>query len=52
LNVLIVELRVGTEHAAPTHAKKKADVVEYPWVIDHIGLLFNEPPGMPGLPFI
>jgi len=30
--------------------KKKADVVEYPEVFDHVGLLRNEPPGMPGCP--
>jgi len=24
---------------------KKADVVEYPRVFDHVGLLMNEPPG-------
>jgi hypothetical protein len=31
---------------------KKADVVEYPEVLHHVGLLVNEPPGMAGLPFI
>jgi hypothetical protein len=24
---------------------KKADVAEHPEVFDHVGLLFNEPPG-------
>jgi hypothetical protein len=24
---------------------KKADVVEHPEAFDHVGLLFNEPPG-------
>jgi hypothetical protein len=33
-------------------AAKKADVAEYPQVLDHVGLLFNEPPGTAGLPFI
>ena len=32
--------------------KKKTDVVEHPEVFDHVGLLFNEPPGTAGLPFI
>jgi len=32
--------------------KRKADVVEHPQVFDHAGLLFNEPPGSPELPFI
>ena len=31
---------------------KKADVVEHPRVFDHVGLLFNEPPGTAGLPLI
>ena len=31
---------------------KKADVVEHPEVFDHVGLLFTEPPGRAGLPFI
>jgi hypothetical protein len=31
---------------------KKADVVEHPQVFDHVGLLFDEPPGLAGLPFI
>jgi hypothetical protein len=33
-------------------ASKKADVVKYPEAFDHVGLLFNEPPGTAGLPFI
>jgi hypothetical protein len=28
---------------------KKADVAEHPEVFDHVGLLFNEPPGRAGL---
>ena len=31
---------------------KKADVMEHPWVFDHVGLLVNGPPGAAGLPFI
>jgi hypothetical protein len=31
---------------------KKADVVEHPEAFDHVGLLFNRPPGRAGLPFI
>jgi hypothetical protein len=31
---------------------KKTDVVEHPWVLLHVGLLFNEPPGPAGLLFI
>jgi hypothetical protein len=32
--------------------KKKADVIKYHQVFDHVGLLFNGPPGTAGLPFI
>lgn len=32
--------------------EKKADVTEHPEVFNHVGLLFNEPPGAAGLPFI
>ena len=35
-----------------TASAKKADVVEYPGVFDHVGLLVNEPPGAAGLLFI
>jgi hypothetical protein len=31
---------------------KKTDVAEHPKVFDHIGLLFNEPPGTTELFFI
>jgi hypothetical protein len=31
---------------------KKADVAEHPKVFNHVGLLFDEPPGRAGLPFI
>jgi hypothetical protein len=31
---------------------KKADMAEHPEVLDHVGLLTNEPPGTAGLPFI
>ncbi len=33
-------------------AEKKADVAEYPEVFDHVGLLFNEPPGTAELLFV
>ena len=32
--------------------RKKTDVVAHPQVFDHVGLLFNEPPGTAGLPLI
>jgi hypothetical protein len=32
--------------------KQNADVAEYPEILDHVGLLFNKPPGHAGLPFI
>ena len=32
--------------------QKKAGVVKYPEAFDHVGLLFNEPPGTAELPFI
>jgi hypothetical protein len=35
-----------------TEKQKKADVAEDPEVFDHVGLLFNEPPGRTGLFFI
>jgi hypothetical protein len=31
---------------------KKADVAEHPKIFDHVGLLFNEPPGRAELLFI
>jgi hypothetical protein len=34
-----------------TESKKKADVVKYQVVFDHVGLRVNEPPGPAGLPF-
>jgi len=30
---------------------KKADVIKYPEAFDHVGLLFNEPPGTAELLF-
>jgi hypothetical protein len=39
---------MGRCHALRT---KKADVAESPEGFDHVGLLFNQPPGMAGLPF-
>ena len=32
--------------------QKKADVVEYHLVLDHVGLLYSGSPGLPELPFI
>ena len=32
--------------------QKKADVAEHPRAFDHVGLLFNEPPGRAELFFI
>jgi hypothetical protein len=34
------------------HRNKKADVTERSMASQHVGLLFNEPPGMAGLLFI
>ena len=31
---------------------KKADVVQHPKAFDHVGLLFNKPPGGAEVPFI
>ena len=39
------------DRSVPPRPLKKADVAEYPEVFDHVGLLFNEPPGTAGLPF-
>jgi hypothetical protein len=38
--------------APPDTRRKKTDVAEHPQVLDHVGLLVNEPPGRAGLPFI
>ena len=40
---------MGSCHAL--RVQKKADVAEFPEGFGHIGLLFNQPPGMAGLPF-
>lgn len=32
--------------------QKKANVARRPKVLNHVGLLFNEPPGAAGVPFI
>jgi hypothetical protein len=43
----------GRKQARARHRKrKKADVVEHPEVIDHVGLLVDRSPGVAGLPFI
>jgi hypothetical protein len=38
--------------ATSPQVKKKADAGKHPKVLNHVGLLFNEPPGTAGLPFI
>jgi hypothetical protein len=38
--------------AAWHQGQKKADVVQCPEALHHVGLLVNEPPGLDGLPFI
>jgi hypothetical protein len=35
-----------------TAENRKADAVEPPRVLNRVGLLFDKPPGMAGLPFI
>ena len=47
----IETVRADSERLA-TQATKKADVAEHPKAFDHVGLLFNEPPGRAGLFFI
>ena len=32
--------------------RKKTDVAKHPEAFNHVGLLFDEPPGTSGLPFI
>jgi hypothetical protein len=39
-------------HLPFTARTKKADVAEHPKVLDHVGLLCNEPSGKAGLLFI
>ena len=41
----------GDERLTPPRTKK-ADVAKHPKVFDHVGLLFNEPPGTTGSLFI
>jgi hypothetical protein len=38
----------GYSGSAQSKSKKKADVAGHPKVSDHVGMLFNEPPGEPG----
>ncbi len=50
---LSMQVRPPRLAVTPRRAKpKKADVAKRPKVFKHVGLLFNEPPGAPGLPFI
>jgi hypothetical protein len=45
-------LKPGDGYERPLSPRtKKADVAEHPEVFDHVGLLFNEPSGTPGLFF-
>jgi hypothetical protein len=41
---------IGRSRLLGVPKNEKADV-EHPKAFDHVGLLFNEPPGMAGLPF-
>jgi hypothetical protein len=57
--LLVHKMPDGPVQVVATHrtfsslmTNKKADVAEYPRVIDHVGLLINEPPGTAGLLFI
>ena len=45
-------VRPWVDAADLRNRKKKADAVEHPQGLDHVGLLVNEPPGPAGLPFI
>ena len=38
--------------AAPRVANKKADVVKHHEVFDHVGLLFDKPSSVAGVPFV
>jgi hypothetical protein len=51
VSLVLQELDSGSAGLAQPRTKK-ADVVEYPKVFDHVGLLFNEPPGTAELPSI
>jgi hypothetical protein len=46
-----VDTKVDSRRLAQPRTKK-ADVAEHPKAFDHVGLLFNEPPGKTGLFFI
>ena len=48
---LAISLVTATE-GRPPKRNKKADVAEHADVLDHAGLLVNEPPGHAGLPFV
>jgi len=37
---------------SPLPQTKKADVAKHPQMLNHVGLLFDEPPGVAGLPFV
>jgi len=42
---------IGAENCASIE-NKKADVVQLPKAFNHVGLLFNEPPGRAGVSFV
>jgi hypothetical protein len=42
---------IGAENCASSD-NKKADVVQLPKAFNHVGLLFNKPPGRVGLFFV
>jgi hypothetical protein len=46
---IALSLMVAT--ASRHRGRKKAGMAEHHWVLDHDGLLVNEPPGPAGLPF-
>jgi hypothetical protein len=43
---------INSSASATVTEGKKNRRGQTPEVFDHVGLLINEPPGMPGLPFI
>ena len=53
LTCLCTFLRKDRSSAPPRPPRtKKADAAKHPKVLNHVGLLFNEPPGSAGLPFV
>jgi len=52
LHPLFTNNAVHLLHASTARAQQKTDVAEHPQVFRHIGLLFNEPPGVASVLFI